>query len=125
MFVRSSLFAACKLKPSWLINRLPGVLNDLAQVTAFTFSCMVKSAWCIKPHSTDGKVSTETKTIRIALLLRYYFVNTIFFYHSRCCFYSTNTTTSQVKHLHCYEAFSIQPSQLLQKCKHLLIQEIF
>lgn len=35
---RPWLFAACELEPFQFINRLPGVLNDLVQVAAFTFS---------------------------------------------------------------------------------------
>lgn len=139
---RPWLFAACELEPSRLINRLPGVLNNLVQVAAFTFSFIRKRMvyWATR-HPWQG-VNRNKKKIALACfysiifvnkrffcqksnVLSFFFMQKLFCSHASCnrsCFYLTNTTTSQVKHLHCYEAVSIQPSQLLQKCKHLLIQ---
>lgn len=65
---RPWLFAACELEPFWLINKLPGVFNDLVQVAAFTFSGIMK--WLVYMWPTHGNRS-ETKPI--ILLLQYYF----------------------------------------------------
>lgn len=98
------LFAACELEPFQFINRLPGVLNDLVQVAAFTFSRIRK---LLELNHTASMASRKQKQKQFALA---------------CAGFAT---TSQVKHLHCYEAVSIQPSQLLQQYKHRFIQEIF
>lgn len=62
------LFAACELEPFWLINKLPGVFNDLVQVAAFTFSGIMKRLVYMWP--THGN---RSKTKPIILLLQYYF----------------------------------------------------
>lgn len=130
---RPWLFAACELEPFWLINKLPGVFNDLVQVAACTFSGIMK--WLVYMWPTHGNMS---KTKPIILLLQYYFgdwqvclsqkLNVFLFWMqkglcshtggSRSWFYLTNRSTSQVQPL------SIQSSQLLLKCKQLLIRNL-
>lgn len=129
---RPWLFAACELEPFWLINKLPEVFNDLVQVAAFTFSGIMK--WLVYMWPTHGNWS---KTKPIILRLQYYFSNrkVCLSQNVECFslpdaegalqslrwqqeFYLTNRSTSQVHPL------SIQPSQLLLKCKHLLIPNL-